>query len=80
MAGAELLLLESDHAARGKRALHLRVPVPQHDDGPPGTESLSRGQHMNQHGTTAYFVQDLGQPGLHALALAGSQDDDSRDV
>ena len=37
-------------------------------------------EHVQHHGPATDRVQDLGKVGLHALALAGGQDHDGRDV
>ena len=53
--------------------------MPQDYDGAGRADLGGRGQHVQQHGLAADGVKDLGQVGLHALALAGGQHDDGRD-
>ena len=77
--GAELLVLAHDPRLRGDRG-HLRadlLPAMPDDDHELGRVKLvGRRERVPEQGAAAQRVQHLGGAGLHALALAGGEDDD----
>ena len=77
--GAELLVLVDDPRLRRDRG-HLRrdlFPAMPDDDHQPGRVKLvGRRERVPEQGAAAQRVQHLGGAGLHALALAGGEDDD----
>ena len=77
MAGAELGFLPGPAQVGGiERLTHLLATVTIHDADVPGTE-LARGvDHMPQQGLSRQRMQDLGQVGMHPLALARGENDD----
>lgn len=78
MAGAQALLLLGpvEIGLVGKRGTDLLAAVAVNDVDPCGAE-LARGvDHVTQHRLAGDLLQHLGRGGLHALALAGGEDDD----
>ena len=77
--GAKLLVLVHDPRLRGDRG-HLRADllpaIPDHDHELGRVKLVGRRERVPEQGAAAQRVQHLGGAGLHALALAGGEDDD----
>ena len=82
MPGAELFLLNDERDRRfGKLSsdsgLHLVAAVSDHDDHALWVELERRLEHPPDHRPSTDRMQDLWQRGVHALALACSEDDNT---
>ncbi len=77
MTGAELRLLPRPGQVGGVEALaHDLAAVTVHDADALRVEGAGGVEHMGQHRLAGDGLQDLGQHRAHALALAGSENDD----
>jgi hypothetical protein len=76
VAGATLLLLEGEAGPAAEGVADGLCAVTHHHHQPSRSERLGSGQGEVEHGPASQGVEDLGQPRLHAGALARGQHDD----
>ena len=78
MAGAELALLDRPRevVVLADAGADLVATMPDHDAEARWREQARGGDDVGQKGTAGERVHDLREVGVHALALAGGQDDD----
>ena len=77
MAGTELRLLRDEFQGRiCKYCGHGIAAVAVNDDSAVGIQGPGAVQHVDEQRLPAERVQDLRQAGIHACALAGSEDHD----
>ncbi len=73
MAGAALFALHDEGRAIREDLPHEGLVAADHRNDVIGLEPLGGGKRKRQHGSARDRMQDLGEPGLHAGALARGQ-------